>query len=43
LSQRYNVSMLKRTVAVIEQQYPGTKPANRGRKDALIAYIMEYS
>jgi hypothetical protein len=41
--QRYNVSMLKRTVAVIEQQYPGTKPENRGRKDALIAYIMEHS
>lgn len=41
--QGYSVDVLKRTVEVIEQQHPGTKPANRGRKDAVIAYIVEHS
>jgi hypothetical protein len=40
---RYSVSVLKRTVAVIERQHPSTKPTNRGRKDAVISYIVKYS
>lgn len=39
----YYPDMLKRTAAEIERQHPGTKPAHRGRKDALIAYIVEHS
>lgn len=41
--QEYTVAILKRTAAVIERQNPGTKPANRGRKEPLIAYILEHS
>jgi hypothetical protein len=41
--QGFLVDSLKQTAAQIEQQHPGTKPTNRGRKDALIAYIIEYS
>lgn len=39
----YTLDMLKQTAAQVEANNPGTKPANRGRKDALIAYIVEYS
>lgn len=39
--QDYSVESLKRTVAALEARHPGTKPTNRGRKDPLIAYIVE--
>jgi len=35
--------MLKETAGEIEQRPPGTKPANRGRTDAVIAYIVKCS
>ncbi len=41
--QDYTVEKLKMTAAALERQYPGTKPVNRGRKDALIAYIVEHT
>ncbi len=41
--QGYTVEKLKMTAAALEHQHPGTKPANRGRKEALIAYIVEHS
>lgn len=41
--QDYTVDKLKMTAAQIEQRHPGTKPTNRGRRDALIAYIVDYS
>lgn len=37
----YTVDMLKETAAQLEREHPGTKPDNRGRRDALIAYIVE--
>jgi hypothetical protein len=39
----YTVDKLKQTAAVIERAHPGTKPKNRGQRDALIAYIVEQS
>ena len=39
----YMVDMLKQTAARIEATHPGTKPANRGQKKALISYIVQYS
>jgi hypothetical protein len=41
--QDYTLDMLKQTAANIEARHPGTKPANRSRKDAVIAYIVKYS
>lgn len=41
--QDYTVESLKQTAAQVEQQHPGTKPANRGRRDALMAYILEHA
>ncbi len=41
--QDYLVDSLKQTAAQIERQHPGTKPSNRGRKDALIAYIVAHA
>jgi len=37
---RYSIDALKDASAIIEGEFPGTKPANRGRKDALITYIV---
>jgi hypothetical protein len=39
----YTLFMLKQTAAKIEQERPGTKPSNRGRKDAVIEYIVKYA
>jgi hypothetical protein len=41
--QDYSLDSLKRAADIVQQRHPGTKPANRGRKDAVIAYIVEYS
>lgn len=37
----YTVDALKEVAARYEARHPGTKPANRGRRDALIAYIVD--
>lgn len=39
----YTVDMLKQVASKIEQKHPGTKPSNRGKRDALIAYIVQYA
>lgn len=41
--QPYTRDRLKATAAVIESEHPGTKPTNRGTKDALIAYIVAHT
>lgn len=41
--QDYSRDTLKRTAAELEQRHPGTKPASRSLKDALIVYIVEQS
>jgi hypothetical protein len=41
--QDYSIDKLKQAASVLERSYPGTKPANRSRRDALIAYIVEHS
>lgn len=41
--QDYSAEMLKRAAAELEVRHPDTKPANRSRKEALIAYIVEQS
>ncbi len=41
--QDYMLDSLKQTAAKIEQRHPGTKPASRARKDAVIAYIVKYA
>ena len=38
---RYSVVKLKEAAAKIEKEHPGTKPASRARKDAIIDYIVE--
>lgn len=38
----FPVSKLKEGAAKVEQQNPGTKPSNRGQKQALIDYIVKY-
>lgn len=37
----YTVEALKETAAQYEARHPGTKPTNRGRRDSLIAYIVQ--
>jgi hypothetical protein len=39
----YSIPVLKRTAEVVERAHPGTKPTNRGQRDALIAYIVAHS
>ncbi len=39
--QEYTVDILKRTAAVTQARYPGTKPRNGGQKQPLIDYIVE--
>lgn len=41
--QDYMLDSLKQTAAKIEREHPGTKPTNRGRKDAVIEYIVKYA
>jgi hypothetical protein len=41
--QELRVETLKQMAAKIEQRYVGTKPTNRGRANALIAYIVEHT
>lgn len=41
--QDYTLAMLKETASRLEQRHPGTRPSNRSRKDAVIAYIVEQS
>lgn len=38
---RYTLVKLKEASAAVEARNPGTKPANRGQKAAIIAYIVE--
>jgi hypothetical protein len=40
--QDYSLDMLKRTADELQQRYPGTRPTNRSRRKAVIAYIIEY-
>ena len=39
----YSLDKLKQTAERIQQEHPGTRPASRARKDAVIAYIVEHS
>jgi len=41
--QDYTLDMLKMTADRVQAEHPGTRPANRGRKAAVIAYIVQYS
>ena len=41
--QEYSHDRLKQTALQIEARNPGTKPANRGRRDSIIAYIVAYA
>jgi hypothetical protein len=41
--QDYTLDMLKMTADKVQAEHPGTRPANRGRKAAVIAYIVQYS
>jgi hypothetical protein len=41
--QDYTVDMLKLTAAKIEAAHSGTKPKNRGQRQTLIDYIVQYS
>lgn len=41
--QEYSVDSLKQTAAKIEADHRGTKPMNRGQRNALIDYIVRYS
>jgi hypothetical protein len=39
----YTLDMLKMTADRVQAEHPGTRPANRGRKAAVIDYIVKYS
>jgi hypothetical protein len=41
--QDYSLDMLKMTADKVQAEHPGTRPANRGRKAAVIDYIVKYS
>jgi hypothetical protein len=41
--QDYTMDRLKMAVETIQREYPGTKPASKTKKSALIDYIVEYS
>jgi hypothetical protein len=41
--QDYSLDMLKMTADKVQAEHPGTRPANRGRKAAVIDYIVQYS
>jgi len=41
--QDYTLDMLKMTADRVQAEHPGTRPANRGRKAAVIDYIVKYS
>jgi len=38
----YSLTALKGAASLVEQRNPGTKPKNRAKKDAVLAYIVEY-
>lgn len=38
----YSAARLKEAAAIVAERNPGTGPANRSRKDALIEYIVRY-
>ena len=38
----YSLSKLKEALSPVEERNPGTKPTNKGRKDAIIDYIVEH-
>lgn len=39
----FPVAKLKEGAAMVERHHPGTKPTNRGRKAALVEYIVRYA
>lgn len=39
---RYKVADLKLAAELVQQRNPGTKPTNKGNRDALIAYIVQH-
>jgi hypothetical protein len=41
--QDFSLDMLKLTADKVQAEHPGTRPANRGRKAAVIDYIVQYS
>jgi hypothetical protein len=41
--QDFSLDMLKLTADKVQAAHPGTRPANRGRKAAVIDYIVKYS
>jgi hypothetical protein len=41
--QDYTVDKLKQAADIVQQTHPGTRPASRAKKSALIDYIVEYS
>ena len=41
--QDYTLDMLKQAAAKVQQEHPGTKPASKARKDAVIEYIVKYT
>jgi len=41
--QDYSIDKLRQAAAEVERTCPGTRPASRGRRDALIAYIVEHA
>jgi hypothetical protein len=41
--QDYTVDKLKQTAEIVQQAHPGTRPASKARKSALIEYIVQYS
>ena len=38
--QRYHLSQLLEAAAIVQSKHPGTKPANKSKKAAVIAYIV---
>jgi hypothetical protein len=41
--QDYTMDRLKMAVETIQREHPGTKPASKAKKSALIEYIVQYS
>lgn len=39
----YSMEPLKKAAALVQRQHPGTKPTTLAKKDALVAYLLEYA
>ena len=40
--ERYSLARLKEAATLVEERNPGTRPASRAKKDAIIDYIVEH-